>query len=123
MKQEILALKCMIAEQFQEYLLWKQFIVRTSNNQLTYIMTTPNSDATWYQWVEPLARFTFSIEYQKGWDNVVQMPWTKTHQSWMQGPWSPSWTVTVGTTDREDPYDLVVAETDEEIHKQVQETG
>ena len=63
MKQEFLALKWAIAEQFQEYLLWKPFIVRTDNNQLTYIMTTPNLDATQHQWVELLVRFTFSIEY------------------------------------------------------------
>ena len=46
MKQEFLALKWAIAKQFQEYLLWKPFIVRTDNNPLTYIMTTPNLDAT-----------------------------------------------------------------------------
>ena len=63
MKQEFLALKWVIAEQFQEYLLWKPFIVRTNNNPLTYIMTTPNLDTTQHQWVESLARFTFCIEY------------------------------------------------------------
>ena len=31
-KQEFLALKWAIAKQFQEYLLWKPFIVRTDNN-------------------------------------------------------------------------------------------
>ena len=36
----------MISEQFQEYLLWKPFIVKTNNNQLTYIMTPPYLDAT-----------------------------------------------------------------------------
>ena len=46
MKQELLALKWAIAEQFQEYLLWKPFIVRTDNNLLTYSMTTPNLDST-----------------------------------------------------------------------------
>ena len=71
MKHELLALKWVIAEQFWEYLLWKPFIVRTDKNLLTYIMTTPNLDATQHQWVESLARFTFSIEYQKGRDNVV----------------------------------------------------
>ena len=35
MKQEFLALKWVIAEKFQEYLLWKPFIVRTDNNLLT----------------------------------------------------------------------------------------
>ena len=37
MKQEFLALKWVIAEQFWEYLLWKLFVIRTDNNQLTYI--------------------------------------------------------------------------------------
>ena len=46
MKQEFLALKWAIAEQFQEYLLWKLFIVKTNNNLLMYIMTTPNFDTT-----------------------------------------------------------------------------
>ena len=65
-----MALKWVIAEQFQENLLWKLFIVRTDNNLLTYIMTTPNLDATQLWWAESLPRFTFSIEYQKGRDNV-----------------------------------------------------
>ena len=71
MKQGFLALKWAIAKQFWEYLLWKPFIVRTDNNLLIYIMTTPNLDATQHWWVEPLARFTFSIEYQKGCDNAA----------------------------------------------------
>ena len=65
-KQEFLALKWVIVEQFQEHLLWKPFIVKTDNNLLTYTMTTPNLDATQHHLVESLARFTFSIEYQKG---------------------------------------------------------
>ena len=65
-KQEFLALQWTIMEQFQEYLLWKPFIVKTNNNLLTYIMTTPNLYATQHHWVESYARFTFSIEYQKG---------------------------------------------------------
>ena len=62
MKQEFLALRWTIAEQFQEYLLWKPFIFRTNNNLLTYIMITPNFDATLHWWVASLARFTFSLE-------------------------------------------------------------
>ena len=45
-KQEFIALKWTITEQFQEYLLWKPFIVQTDNNPPTYIITTPNLDAT-----------------------------------------------------------------------------
>ena len=70
-KQEFLALKWMIAEQCQEYLFWKLFIVKTNNNPLTYIMSTPNLDATQHFWVESLTGFTFSIKYQKGQDNTV----------------------------------------------------
>ena len=45
-KLEFLALKWAIVEQFQEYLFWKVFVVKTNNKPLTYIMTTPNLDAT-----------------------------------------------------------------------------
>ena len=51
MKQEFLVLKWGIAEQFQKYLLWKPVIVKTDNNPLTYIITTPNLDATRHQCV------------------------------------------------------------------------
>ena len=45
-KQKFLAQKWVIMEQFQGYLLWKTFVVKTNNNPLTYIMTTPNLDTT-----------------------------------------------------------------------------
>ena len=48
-KKTFLSLKWAIAEQFQEYLLWKLFIVRTDNILLTYIMITPNLEATQHQ--------------------------------------------------------------------------
>ena len=69
-KQEFLALKWAITEQFQVYLLWKPLIVETDNNLLTYIMTTHNLDATRHHWVESLPGFTFVIKYQKGQDNA-----------------------------------------------------
>ena len=65
MKQEFLALKWAIAEHFQEYLFWKPFIVRTNNNLLTYIMTTPNLDATQHWWVESLARFILGLNTKR----------------------------------------------------------
>ena len=55
MKLEFLALKCAIMEHFKEYLLYQPFLVKTDNNPLTYIMTTPNLDATGNQWVSALA--------------------------------------------------------------------
>ena len=65
-KQEFLALKWEITEQFQEYLLWKPFVVKTNNNPHTYIMTAPNLEATQHHWEESLTGFSFSIKYQKG---------------------------------------------------------
>ena len=86
-------------------------------------MTTPNLDATQHQWVELLARFMFSIEYQKGDDNAAtnalsQVTWklnTETMMSILYG-------VTMGTTERPDAHDPAVAKADEEMHKPVQET-
>ena len=65
-KLEFLALKWAITEHFKEYLLYQPFLVKTDNNPLTYIMTTPNLDATGHQWVRALAKFNFQLEYQKG---------------------------------------------------------
>ena len=66
MKLDILALKWAITEHFKEYLLYQPFLVKTDNNPLTYIMTTPNLDATGHQWVSALAKYDFQLEYQKG---------------------------------------------------------
>ena len=65
-KLEFLAYKWAITEHFKEYLLYQPFLVRTDNNPLTYIMTTPNLGATGHQWVGALAKFNFWLEYQKG---------------------------------------------------------
>ena len=47
--------------------------MKTDNNPLTYILTTPNLDATWHHWLELLAGFTISIEYQKEETVLLQM--------------------------------------------------
>ena len=65
-KLEFLALKWSITEHFKKYLAFAPFVVRTDKNPLTYILTTPNLDATGHQWVSMLASFEFSLEYQKG---------------------------------------------------------
>ena len=70
-KLEFLELKWVVTEHFKEYLLYLPFLVKTDNNPLTYIMTTPNLDATSHQWVGALAQFNFKLEYQKGCDNTV----------------------------------------------------
>ena len=75
-KQEFLALKWVITEQFHEYLSpygknWNEFVVRTDNNPLTYTFSSANLDAAGQRWVAHLASYNFSLEYQKGKDNTV----------------------------------------------------
>ena len=75
-KQEFLALKWAITEQFHEYLSpygknRNKFVVRTDNNPLTYIFTSTNLDAAGQWWVARLGSYNFSLEYQKGKDNTV----------------------------------------------------
>ena len=85
-------------------------------------MITPNLDATQYWWIYALARFMFSIEYQKGHDNVATDDLSSvtskldvgTVKSILDG-------VTMGTTEIEDAHDLVVAKADKEIHNPAQE--
>ena len=75
-KQEFLALKWAITEQFHEYLSpygknRNEFVVCTDNNPLTYIFSSANLDAAGQRWVACLASYNFSLEYQKGKDNTV----------------------------------------------------
>ena len=48
LKLEFLALKWAVTEHFREYLQYspEPFLIRTDNNPLTYVMMTPNLDAT-----------------------------------------------------------------------------
>ena len=75
-KQEFLALKWVVTEQFHECLSpygknRNEFVVRTDNNPLTYIFSSANLDAAGQRWVARLASYNFSLEYQKGKDNTV----------------------------------------------------
>ena len=75
-KQEFLALKWAITEQFHEYLSpygknRNEFVVRTDNNPLTYIFSSANLNAAGQRWVAHLTSYNFSLEYQKGKDNTV----------------------------------------------------
>ena len=75
-KQEFFALKWAVTEQFHEYLSpygknRNEFVVRTDNNPLTYIFSSANLDAAGQRWVAHLASYNFSLEYQKGKDNMV----------------------------------------------------
>ena len=70
-KLEFLAFKWSVTEHFKEYLTCAPFLVKTDNNRLTYILTTPNLDATGHRWVGMVASFEFTLEYQKGADNTA----------------------------------------------------
>ena len=75
-KQEFLALKWAVTEQFHEYLSpygknQNEFVVHTDNNPLTYIFSSANLDAAGQRWVARLTSYNFSLEYQKGKDNMV----------------------------------------------------
>ena len=69
-KLEFLAMKWSI-EHFQTYLLGHHFKVHTDNNPLTYFFTSPNMDAMKQRWSNELAKYDFSLEYQKGKNNTV----------------------------------------------------
>ena len=64
-KLEFLALKWAITEHFREYLLYQPFVVKTDNNPLTYIMSTPNLDATRHCWANALAKIQLSAGIPK----------------------------------------------------------
>ena len=83
----------------------------------------PNLNATQHCWVKSLEGFMFSIENQKRQDNAAADALSHvtlkldagTKKSILDG-------VTEGMTERVDAHNLAVAEANEEIHKQVQET-
>ena len=64
-KLEFLMLKWSFTEHFKEYLAYAPFMVHMDNNPLTYVLTTPNLDATGHRWVGALASYEFNLEYQK----------------------------------------------------------
>ena len=70
-KLDFLVLKWVVTEHFKECLQYQAFLEKTDDNPLTYIMMTPNLNATGHQWVGALARFNFQLEYQKGCDNTI----------------------------------------------------
>ena len=92
-KLEFLMLKWSVMEHFKEYLTYLPFMVQTDKNPLTYVLTTPNLDATGHWWVGALASFQFELEYQKGANNgaTVALSWVpishsqETIQSLLEG--------------------------------------
>ena len=119
-KLEFLALKWAVMEHFKEYLLYQPFLVRTDNNPLTYIMTTPNWSGNWLPMGWSPSEIKFQLEYQKGQDNTVadMLSWITTHlgleamQSVLDG-------VTLGATKRAEGDDPAMVEGDHEIEKEI----
>ena len=68
-KLEFLALKWAVSDEFKDYLILQPFEVRTDNNPLTYIFTSPHLDAVGHRWVQQLAGFNFTLKYIKGRNN------------------------------------------------------
>ena len=71
LKLEFLALKWAVVDQFREYLQYQPFHIKTDNNPLTYVMSSPNLNAMGHRWVAALSNFNMSLQYQKGSDNKV----------------------------------------------------
>ena len=69
-KLMFLAMKWSI-KHFQTYLLGHCFKAQMDNNPLTHFLTSPNMDATKQRWINELAKYDFSLEYQKGKNNTV----------------------------------------------------
>ena len=120
-KLEFLALKWAIMEHFKEYLLYQPSLVRTDNNPLTYIMSTPNLDATGHCWVSALAKYDFWLEYQKGWDNAMAdaLSWVTTHlkpeavKAVLDG-------AAVGASQRAERENPAIIENDQQLEQEVQ---
>ena len=70
-KLEFFTLKWAITEPFREYLQYQPFCMKTDNNPLTYVMSTPNLHAIGHHWVASLVGFNFTLEYLRGVDNKV----------------------------------------------------
>ena len=123
-KLEFLALKWAITEHFKEYLLYQPFLVRTDNNPLTYIMSTPNLNATGHHWVSALAKYNFWLEYQKGQDNAVAdaLSWVTTHlepeavQAILDG-------AAVGASQRAERENPAIIKNDQRLEQEVRVTA
>ena len=121
MKLEFLALKWAITEHFKEYLLYQPFLVKTDNNPLTYIMTTPNLDATGHQWVSALAKYDFQLEYQKGQDNAVADTLSRvTAHLELEAVQAVLDGATVGTSQRAERGNPAIIEGDQQLEQEVQ---
>ena len=120
-KLEFLALKWAVMEHFKEYLLYQPFLVRTNNNPLTYMMSTPNLDTTGHCWVSALAKYDFRLEYKKGRGNAAAdaLSWVTTHlkpeavQAILDG-------AVMGASQRAERENPAMIENDQQLEQEVQ---
>uniref|UniRef100_A0A8C5QIG0 ribonuclease H n=1 Tax=Leptobrachium leishanense TaxID=445787 RepID=A0A8C5QIG0_9ANUR len=68
-KLEFLALKWAVVDKLKDYLYGAEFVIKTDNNPLTYVLTTAKLDATGHQWLAALSGFRFSLKYRPGVNN------------------------------------------------------
>ena len=110
----------MVTEHFKEYLLYQPFLVKTDNNPLTYIMTTPNLDVMSHCLVGALVHFNFKMEYQRGHDNTVA-----DMLSWVITQWDYDTVklilelVSIGAVHREETHDPTMVESDHHVEQEV----
>uniref|UniRef100_A0A3B3I428 Gypsy retrotransposon integrase-like protein 1 n=1 Tax=Oryzias latipes TaxID=8090 RepID=A0A3B3I428_ORYLA len=67
---EFLALKWAVVDKFHDYLYGAQFVVRTDNNPLTYVLTTAKLNATGHRWLAALSTYNFTLQYRPGSSNI-----------------------------------------------------
>ena len=65
-KLEFLALRWAVVDKFPHYLFGREFLVRTDNNPLSYILTSAKLDATGHRWLASLANYHFAVQYRPG---------------------------------------------------------
>ncbi|KAK3522328.1 hypothetical protein QTP86_003678, partial [Hemibagrus guttatus] len=67
---EFLALKWAVVDKFHDYLYGAQFVVKTDNNPLTYVLSTAKLSATGHRWLAALSTYNFSLQYKPGKHNI-----------------------------------------------------
>ena len=64
-RREMLAL-VYFTKYFQEYLIGREFLVRTDHSSLRWLQQFKDPDGQVYRWLEQLSKFNFDIEHRKG---------------------------------------------------------
>ena len=70
-------------EHLQTYLLGHCFKVCMDNNPLTYFLPSLNMDAMKQRWINKLAKYDFTLKYQKGKNNTVEDALSRISEEWL----------------------------------------